>query len=699
MFLSDDNSGSWYCCGGVEKSETGRTNYDGRKFRTFFLTSVYDGEGKNWVKEDKKVSLDLRLFQGYGVKALSMKAFDMRGNGREPLVQFNSPTDQLATVVMRYREQFATLRAAQQVDCVFVPIDAGSKRRQDPPARAGGKRKQLATAPLSSNAVARAFPTPVPPSDRQGRDAAEQSSEAIDYNDGALRHLASPQHRSREVHVPLTRSNARAKRGKAVVRRGTTVTKEMLKDGIEKHGSRGKRKRGEALTSTASQTKQASTDAVNEACGALTASQEAQTPRKTRGGGGSGSRGGGRGGGRKGSQRARTQELQDSGDEDEGVGPRMPDDVNELFQCAAPLDTTRCFFLEYDEQGFARQDVHVVNVDVTRIKRIPRGRILYNHRCLSENIVRGIENAIESSLTADPGTWDRPELVLAPVDLDDVVGGQGRRITPDEFFKRDSAEFDWYAVCGQHTAEAMKRLVAKDSATVKVYGLRAYSKVRVVFFKDDQTRGYFIVSAFDNTRENRAMMLSFQDAVRDIRQWRIDNNRIETPKTKVSEKDVVVVARQKTWQNFMRACMGKACDKAFVKQPLDNEYSKDWSNKLRGYMNLATSTAAVWPLVERFFAMFEEGQLPIDDGKIPLDMPGRMPNDIMAPLVLTSAGEFVIQETHIVWVRTKVGRNRIAWRQLRCLIRNINLIVFAVFDRRTVNPVHHRGYIVREWRV
>ncbi|GBG65884.1 hypothetical protein CBR_g54175 [Chara braunii] len=132
---------------------------------------------------------------------------------------------------------------------------------------------------------------------------------------------------------------------------------------------------------------------------------------------------------------------------------------------------------EYDEQGFATQDVHTLHVDVMRIKRIPRGRILFNHRSLSGNIVRSIENAIESSISTDPGAWDRPELVLAPVDHNDIVGGQGRRITPAEFFKRDPADFDWYAVCGQHTVEVMKRLVRNDSPTVKVYGLQVYSKM------------------------------------------------------------------------------------------------------------------------------------------------------------------------------------------------------------------------------
>ncbi|GBG62142.1 hypothetical protein CBR_g29341 [Chara braunii] len=340
----------------------------------------------------------------------------------------------------------------------------------------------------------------------------------------------------------------------------------------------------------------------------------------------------------------------------------MPDDDDELLQHAAPIDTTRCFFLEYDERGFAKQKVLPVLVDVMKIKRIPCGNILFNHCSLSANIVRGIVNAIESSITTEPGAWDRPELVLAPVDRNDIVGGQGRRITPTEFLERDSSEFDWYAVCGQHTVEVMKTLVKKGSPAVDVYGLRAYSKVRVVYFGDEQTRGYFNVSAFDNTRENRAMMLSFEDAVRDMRQWWIDNHRIEPPKGKVSDKDAVAVAHQKKWQNFLRASMGKTCDKAFVKQALENEYSKDWSNKLRGYMNLATSTEAVWPLVEKFFEMFNEGKLPVGDGKIPLDVPGRVEGRQPGPYTDETKGQRTLY--HCIYARDGPKGSTVSWKDL-----------------------------------
>ncbi|GBG71266.1 hypothetical protein CBR_g8687 [Chara braunii] len=729
IFLNDDNGATWYCCGGVEKSEAGRKTYEGRTFRTFFLTSVFDSAGTDWVKEDKKVSLDLRLFQGYGVKAFSMKAFHVRGDGTEfrmlspeeflskpnanrvtgclpvvdssfqmskPLVQFNSPMDLLPGVVKRYRKDFSKLPPDQQADCVFLPFEAGSKSRRQTLSATTGKIKQLPGGPSGVN-----LPSP---SVRGGRDLAQGSSEATEFDDRLLHQCNIGRENSRGSAVALDEDNDEdeeegsvgphddggneadvevgddnmqdrgaladedadtpmhghdispvgavgAARGQPSTSRGISLSQSRSKGGHDSHamqGPKAKKRTRETSPSASTHKRQARIDAVNEARGALTASQEARPPRKNNQGGrsggqGGGREGGGRGGARKGSQRVRPQELRDSRDEGEGVDPRMPEDADEPVQRVAPIDTTRCFFLEYDDQGFATQDIYAVRVDVMRIKRIPRGRILFNHRSLPENIVRGMENAIESSISTDPWAWDRPELLLAPVDRNNIVGGQGRGITPTEFLERDPAEFDWHTV-------------------FKVYGLNAYSKVRVIYFGDDQTRGYFNVSCFDNTRENRSMMLSFEDAVRDIRQWWRDNNRIEAPKAKVSEKDDVVVAHQKTWQNFLRACMGKACDKAFVKQALENEYSKDWSNKLRGYMNLATSSVTVWPLVERFFKMFNEGKLPVSDGKIPLDMPGRMEGRLPGPYTDETKGKRTLY--HCIYATYGPKGSTVSWKDL-----------------------------------
>ncbi|GBG88103.1 hypothetical protein CBR_g46592 [Chara braunii] len=414
---------------------------------------------------------------------------------------------------------------------------------------------QLAIAPSSLGAVVLALPAPVPPSDQKGHDAARQSSEATDYDDGAVRYRVGPRHRSRGGAGPFDDEECEGQDGEGdgwggegggeegegggeeeegggegddgnegdvvgeddgmdddvaeevednrssqfhrrhqnesqgrreddacsvgdavnasdqpAASRRMSQSFDQTKDGGDEPGSRGKRKRGEASTSPASRTKQARADAVNEARGALTASQEARAPRKTGGGGRSGSRGGGHGGGRKGSQRSRAPELRDSGDEGEG------------------------------------------------------------------------------------------------------------------------------------------------------------------------------------------------DAVRDMRQWWIDNNRIEAPKAKVSEKDAAAVAHHKTWQNFLRACMGKACDKEFVKQALDNEHNKDRSNKLRGYLNLATSTRTVCPLVEKFFAMFEEGKLPTSKGKIPLEMLGRMEGRLPGPYTDENKGQRTLY--HCIYARDGPKGSTVSWKDL-----------------------------------
>ncbi|GBG88877.1 hypothetical protein CBR_g48489 [Chara braunii] len=633
----------------------------------------------------------------------------------KPLVKFNSPMDLLPGVVKRYSEDFSKLPPDQQADCVFLPFEAGSKSRRQTPSATTGKTKQLSGGPSGVN-----LPSP---SMRGGRDLAQGSSKATEFDDRLLHQRNVGRENFQGSAVALDEDNDEdeeggsagphddggneadveggddnmqdrgaladedadtpmhdhdispagavgAARGQPSTSRGILLSQRRSKGGHDSHamqGPKAKKRTKETSPSASTHKRQTRIDIVNEARGALTASQEAWPPRKNSQGGRSGGQGGGRGGGgrggaRKGSQRVRPQELRDSGDEGEGVDPRMPEDADEPVQRVAPIDTTRCFFLEYDDQGFATQDVYALRVDVMRIKRIPRGRILFNHRLLSENIMRGIENVIESSISTDPGAWDRPELVLAPVDRNNIVDGQGRRITPTEFLERDPTEFNWYGVCGQHTIEVMKRLVRKDSPTVKVYGLNAYSKVRVVYFGDDQTRGYFNVSCFDNTCENRSMMLSFQDAVRDIRQWWIDNNRIEAPKAKVSEKDEVAVAHQKTWQNFLRACMGKTCDKAFVKQAFENAYSKDWGNKLRGYMNLATFSVAVWPLVEKFFEMFNEGKLSVGDGKIPLDMPGRMEGRLPGPYTDETKGQRTLY--HYIYATDGPKGSTVSWKDL-----------------------------------
>ncbi|GBG82904.1 hypothetical protein CBR_g36431 [Chara braunii] len=212
-----------------------------------------------------------------------------------------------------------------------------------------------------------------------------------------------------------------------------------------------------------------------------------------------------------------------------------PRDVSEQTQPSVDtrdeaIDRTRCFFLEFDEDGFAKKKREHIEVDVTKILRIPEGDILFNHRTLDETLVQSICDTIHHAAKETNGKWDFMTFILAPI-VPNTDGSQGRRITPEQFDVELAHTYNWYVVAGQHTAEAINRLIKDKSPAEKVYGFRSYSH---------------------------------------------------------------------------------------------NGYCKDWTNKMRGYMNLAQCGETVWPLVQKFFDMYEKGLLPRVDGVRYIDLPGKV---------------------------------------------------------------------------
>ncbi|GBG78773.1 hypothetical protein CBR_g27997 [Chara braunii] len=330
----------------------------------------------------------------------------------------------------------------------------------------------------------------------------------------------------------------------------------------------------------------------------------------------------------KASQEAVAESMVDEGDcgEDaEGVPPR---DVSEQTQPSADtrdeaIDTTWCFFLEFDEDGFAKKKREHIEVDVTKVLPIPEGDILFNHRTLDETLVQSIYDAIHHAAKETNEKWDFMTFILTPI-VPNRDGSQGRRITPEQFDVELAHTYNWYVVAGQHTAEAMNRLIKDKSPAEKVYGLRSYSHVRVVYFDDDRKRGYPYVSTFDNTREERSIPRSFSSSVRQIKTfWDKRNGRIRPPGT-VSPNDVEGMKRKKKWEEFMNAACKMTPDSDLLNSSLENDYCKDWTNKMRGYMNLAQCGETVWPLVQKFFDMYEKGLLPRVDGVRYIDLPGKV---------------------------------------------------------------------------
>ncbi|GBG71357.1 hypothetical protein CBR_g8776 [Chara braunii] len=96
----------------------------------------------------------------------------------------------------------------------------------------------------------------------------------------------------------------------------------------------------------------------------------------------------------------------DSGEDAEGVAPRALSEQTErsFDNRSVTVDTTKCFFLEFDEDGYMRKDRVHIQVDVTKILPIPEGDILYNHRTLDETLVHSIYDAIHNAAKETNGS-------------------------------------------------------------------------------------------------------------------------------------------------------------------------------------------------------------------------------------------------------------------------------------------------------
>ncbi|GBG83623.1 hypothetical protein CBR_g37427 [Chara braunii] len=128
VFLTEDEGTTWYCCGGIimseiDKATTEKGKVNERDLRKFFLTTVYDYQGNDWVKTDQKVSLDLALFKGYVQKAFAMKSFGGKGDGNA--FRMLLPVEFLnRTNGYRKSGQYLTVGAGHQLTMPLVPFDA-----------------------------------------------------------------------------------------------------------------------------------------------------------------------------------------------------------------------------------------------------------------------------------------------------------------------------------------------------------------------------------------------------------------------------------------------------------------------------------------------------------------------------------------------------------------------------------------------
>ncbi|GBG75591.1 hypothetical protein CBR_g20222 [Chara braunii] len=495
-----------------DKATTEKGKVDDRDLRKFHLTSVYDEQGTDWVGSDKKVSLDLALFKGYGQTPFGL------------LVPYDTPVQGVAGVLKSCGEARQVPSTSQEHSDVVQKVITYSKRSGAGSSDKPAKRNQLATpppqlqGPAATTGTSRSRQTDLQAIDQRSEEQTEME-EDVGFRGRDVGFLEDSRHEGAvgdiEGNVELEQRTGGSERcgddcsdeeqdteyggsgrreeesfaGGMECEMGASSggphndreqSDRMQNEDVEDDGGdddvetggaskvRGKRKANASLTPAAMK-KQARKEVVDDARCALDASQETlgEAAKKRK----EGSRI------RKTSQpkrvarSSRLPKSDDSSDDAEGVGPRRPDliaeDETEMKRPRA-VNMTRCFFLEYDEDERKRKDVPRVCIDVMSILPIPEGEITFNQWSLNKAIVAGLDTAIDR-FTAQRGVdddalWEPPELILAPITpCADDPNFQGTRVLPQDFDWRRAKEYFYYPVARQYTSEAMKRVARRGS--------------------------------------------------------------------------------------------------------------------------------------------------------------------------------------------------------------------------------------------
>ncbi|GBG84524.1 hypothetical protein CBR_g38806 [Chara braunii] len=560
VFLTEDEGTTWYCCGGIIRSEVDKAmaekgKVDDRDLRKFFLTSVYDEQGTNWVKTDHKVSFDIALFKGYGQKAFGMKAFSSKrdGNASRMLLPIKFLTK---TNGYRRSGHYPTVSAGYQLSLPLVPFDAPGKSLAGLSACSSDRRQDVSTPQPSVSAKEKLITYQRRPSEREdsrGDEAWARGDGEDDENEG--------ENGGGQDHMDCEKAAA-----SGGVLGGNVGGSEMEDEEMEDEEMEDEEMKDEG------QDVDVSAELTSKGRGKCTAesSPKRAAPKKQAR--------------RKAVQDARLALDAAAGMPGEaGVESKSKARVRKTSQPRKPVRPSR-----HPKSDDSSDDAEGVPL----ILPIPVGEITFNQRALNPAIVAGIEVAIEASTRPqsvdDPAPWDPPELVLAPINPLKDADEQGTRVLPEDFDPERADEFFYYPVAGQHSSEAMKRAVAKNSAAMEVFGFRNYDRVRIIYFDDDHTNGYHYVSTCDNTRGDRAMLPSFHQACVDIRGFWDSKKRIG-PVGNVSKRDPKGLEHQKTWREFLRSCMGKSCEKALWTECISGKWQQAWTNRMRGYMNVAIS--------------------------------------------------------------------------------------------------------------
>ncbi|GBG83925.1 hypothetical protein CBR_g37796 [Chara braunii] len=234
---------------------------------------------------------------------------------------------------------------------------------------------------------------------------------------------------------------------------------------------------------------------------------------------------------------------------------------------------------------------------------------LYNQRSLNPVLVEGIKEAMRLALNKEQ-TYELSTLKLAPLGLQKpTLRTRAQRLKPEEWKDELVGEYYYYAVCGDHYAAAARSLLGSEVA--KRYNFERWP-ARMVYFSDDDFKGYFLVSSQDNKKDLKAPPRQLKRSMKDIRwKWKHDGCPKAVMGNPSGKQDQV-----RDWRKFCTTAHHKAPHNSLwiLANQKEEEAIKKQNVALPSYFPLAMDGQNVWKLAVEFFEKLETGRLLSLDG-------------------------------------------------------------------------------------
>ncbi|GBG83555.1 hypothetical protein CBR_g37272 [Chara braunii] len=219
--------------------------------------------------------------------------------------------------------------------------------------------------------------------------------------------------------------------------------------------------------------------------------------------------------------------------------------------------------------------------------------------------------------------WIKNPLVLAPIYKPVTHRPEkAKRVHKHVFKSEDKDKYFYYPVNGQHTVAAVKELDGEP--IIELWKMHSWP-ARVVWFSDEDFRGYLQVSLTENTRHKMSKQCAQKSAFEDMLEAR-ENKGISVA---IQGNPYGKEAEKQTFFEFQKLLLGKSPNGAHWTMACkattlaDKEHVAAIGNALRQWMPLVTVGDDVFRKGMEFYEKWDEGKLLSGDGKTPLSKPGK----------------------------------------------------------------------------